>query len=780
MRWALTGLLLLLTLSAAGSLHAAEESSVRRFAFIVGANDGGGRRILLRYADDDAQAVANVLEDLGGISPKDRVLLIDPDRNEFFSGLQELETRMRATRRADERQEVFVYYSGHSDEEGLLLYGRSVRYQDLRKRVEALPAAVRVIVLDSCSSGAMTRSKGGVTRPPFLSDASISLEGHAFLTSASADEAAQESDRIEGSFFTHYLVSGLRGAADVTGDRRVTLNEAYQYAFNETLGRTETTQSGAQHPSYDIQLSGTGELVLTELRENTASLLVEGGVAGRLYLRDANMRLVAEVGKSAGRPMELGIEPGNYRMVLERDGAYSIAEFNLEMNRPYMLALNDFTSISAESTVARGRGDEGKKYKSVPFNIGFFPPADINKAYEDEGPIENNVSLGLFANEQDKLRGFGLAGFLNWQNDDMAGLQLTSIVNVTQRDALGVSVAGIVNVAQRDSKGLQLAGIYNHNSRHFMGAQYGLVDYTGGNFTGAQLALVDIAVGNVTGAQLALTNVTIDHVRGAQLSLANVTVGNVTGAQFSLANVTYGDFIGAQLALASVVAGDATGLQYSLASVTTGSFTGLQAGYVNITTGREPSAGAQMGFLNVNVGRLRGAQLGFINYAEDVDAPIGFLSIVPNGQVHGQFWTSDTALVNAAFKHGSKYVYNLFALGLQPLFDTRSVSFGWGIGGHIPLTESWFLDIDTLLWSQMDMGDTKSWTYIDKLRFVFGWKWDERRSIIFGPTLSLIHEQSDNAIPIDQVSYLPHWKIYEKSDKDVVRLGPGFILGVEI
>ena len=45
-------------------------------------------------------------------------------------------------------------------------------------------------------------------------------------------EAAQESDRICASYFTHYLVSGFRGAADLSGDGKVTLNEAYQFAFN--------------------------------------------------------------------------------------------------------------------------------------------------------------------------------------------------------------------------------------------------------------------------------------------------------------------------------------------------------------------------------------------------------------------------------------------------------------------------------------------------------------------------------------------------------------------
>ena len=153
-------------------------------------------------------------------------------------------------------------------------------------------------ILDSCSSGALTRAKGGARRPAFLFDATQDMSGHAFITSSSAAEAAQESDRIGASFFTHYLVSGLRGAADATGDGLVTLNEAYAYAFQETLASTENTQYGPQHPAYDISLTGSGDLVLTDLRAASAVLVIAEEVAGRLYVRDARGALVVELAKS--------------------------------------------------------------------------------------------------------------------------------------------------------------------------------------------------------------------------------------------------------------------------------------------------------------------------------------------------------------------------------------------------------------------------------------------------------------------------------------------------
>src|SRR5204863_4666070 len=132
-------------------------------------------------------------------------------------------------------------------------------------------------------------------RPPFMLDATTETKGHAYLTSSAATEVAQESDRIEASFFTYYLVSGLRGAADVNLDRRVTLQEAFQFAAQETLARTEQTVGGPQHAAYEFDLAGTGELVVTDVRSTQAGLVLAPELAGRIGVRDQHGDLVAEL-----------------------------------------------------------------------------------------------------------------------------------------------------------------------------------------------------------------------------------------------------------------------------------------------------------------------------------------------------------------------------------------------------------------------------------------------------------------------------------------------------
>jgi len=240
------------------------DAPLQRYALIVGANFGGADRPMLKYGVSDAERFARVMVDLGGVSPEHSTLLKQPKLRELLDGLDQLTRRVIDARRIPgantARTEVVVYYSGHADEKGLLLGEDRFSYTSLRDRLDQIPADVRIAVLDACASGAFTRIKGGRARPPFLVDESTSMRGHAFLTSSAATEVAQESDRIHASYFTHYLVSGLRGAADLSGDGRITLNEAYQFAFNETLGRTVDTKGGVQHPSYDINMSGTGDV----------------------------------------------------------------------------------------------------------------------------------------------------------------------------------------------------------------------------------------------------------------------------------------------------------------------------------------------------------------------------------------------------------------------------------------------------------------------------------------------------------------------------------------
>jgi len=328
---------------------------LERHILVVGANAGGRDRPQLKYAISDAERFARVLVELGGVTPGNETILKQPKLRDLTDALDALTRRVTAGRRAGRRTEMIVYYSGHADELGILLADDRYSYRSLRDRLDQIPADVRIAVLDACSSGAFTRVKSGRPRPPFLVDESADMRGHAFLTSSSESEAAQESDRIRASYFTHYLVSGLRGAADLSGDGKVTLNEAYQFAFNETLGRTVDTKGGAQHPSYDISLSGTGDVVMTDVHQTTATLVLSENLEGRFFVRTAAQDLVVELYKPRGRAVELAVEAGTYDVRLEREKGSLVARTQVADGARVVLDAREFGQAAPpEPTQRRG------------------------------------------------------------------------------------------------------------------------------------------------------------------------------------------------------------------------------------------------------------------------------------------------------------------------------------------------------------------------------------------------------------------------------------------
>jgi hypothetical protein len=521
---------LALGLSGPGVALASEGApiAVQRYAMVVGSNDGGADRIQLRYAHSDAQALSQVLEDLGGVQPQDSIFLSDPDRAELSRAFTVLRQRLEASDAP--RTEVVFYYSGHSDEEGLLLGGEHYGYKELREDVSELPADVRIGILDSCSSGAMVRGKGSVRRAPFLVDASNEVKGYAYLTSSSADEAAQEADRIEGSFFTHALVTGLRGAADMSQDGKVTFNEAYQYAFHATLRGTERTSYGPQHPGYDIQMAGSGDLVLTDLRTTSAALTLAGNLQGRTSIRDAQGRLVVELEKTEGSPVELGLSPGDYTLIVRQEDRFAEEDFTLRSGANTDLGAEDLSWSHGELARARG-GPIIHRDPDLPeswFRMTFVPSRSgdqVNDHLVFNWMLGNSaelqgieLGLGAYKVRNDATGAMASIG-ANLVGGDLVGAQLAVGLNQVSGDAAWAQAAVGANVVNGRMTGFQGSTVLNY-AQQLDGVQWSQAVNVAPEMDGTQLGIVNVSM-KAKGAQLGILNVG-GEVKGTQLGIINV------------------------------------------------------------------------------------------------------------------------------------------------------------------------------------------------------------------------------------------------------------------
>lgn len=286
---------------------------VQRYALLVGNGIGHGPDMPLAYAEADASRLSQVLRDLGDFEPANVVLLQGENSDTVRRTLITLNDRIRSAQALPNTEALlFVYYSGHADARSLHLGATRLEFRELSQLVRGSAAKFRILLVDACRSGTLTQLKGGRIAQPFdIVDSSLSSEGMAFITASSADEDAQESDEIRGSFFTHAWVSGLLGAADRNGDGNVELAEAYSYAYDATIRATSRTFAGTQHPSFHYEVQGHGALVLTRPGRQKSQLVFPKGASYLVMKGSEHGPVVGEIG-SVAPSRALSLPVGRY------------------------------------------------------------------------------------------------------------------------------------------------------------------------------------------------------------------------------------------------------------------------------------------------------------------------------------------------------------------------------------------------------------------------------------------------------------------------------------
>ncbi|MEN9580167.1 MAG: hypothetical protein RJA70_3176 [Pseudomonadota bacterium] len=348
----LLGLMLSFALGAFSGSVAAEE--VRKVAIVVGANRAPLGRAALRFAHGDAQRVAEVLTTVGGFSSRDVVLLFDPSPGELLRALDQ--ALSSAGQRSNDTL-LFFYYSGHADERSLFPAGQALAFAALKSRLDDSRARLRIGLLDSCSGGSWTGTKGLKTVEPFSIDTGLKLaeEGSVLIASSSGHESAHETSSLRGSFFTHYWNAGLRGAADRGGDGIVSLNEAFEYARTLTIRETALIGEDPQHPSFQMKLSGRRDFPMATLA-NVPTTLVYDQATGPTELVRLSDGLVIIETEPGARRVRLGLPAGSYLVRRRTDEGVFALVVSLKAGGSRALAESELTRST--HSLAQTKGSE--------------------------------------------------------------------------------------------------------------------------------------------------------------------------------------------------------------------------------------------------------------------------------------------------------------------------------------------------------------------------------------------------------------------------------------
>ena len=325
----------------------------------------------LSFADDDALAV----HELARAVARRSVVLALPDRAtqarypssrearppsvaELRRALAELGADIEQATRAGDEVAVWFFYSGHGwlDDEGRanLTLADGALSQDMlyNEVLPALPGRTVHLMIDACHAEALIRPRDITAETVEISAsevASASLRSRlaqlpnvgAIMASASNTQA-HEWDDFETGVFTHELLSGLRGGADVNGDGRVEYSEIA--AFLAAANR-EGTDPRARLTTLVVAPKLYPRIAIVDTRGARALARLQGQAhhLGRFQIDDqrgnrlldlrAEAGFVVDVAVPAGEPILLSNESGEATIVASADTPTNLEDVALERVR---------------------------------------------------------------------------------------------------------------------------------------------------------------------------------------------------------------------------------------------------------------------------------------------------------------------------------------------------------------------------------------------------------------------------------------------------------------
>src|SRR3990172_3444223 len=170
---------------------------------------------------------------------------------------------------------LVLYFSGHGirDEIGSLylafkntirtrLRSTAIKSNYIHEAMEQSRSKRQVLILDCCYSGAFPQGTKAEVGGMMGMTQALQGYGRFVLTASDAIQLAWEGDKVIGetdnSLFTHFLVKGLEGEADSDGDGRITVDELYDYTYDQ-ISRVTPKQTPTKSASKQ-----EGEIVLRQ------------------------------------------------------------------------------------------------------------------------------------------------------------------------------------------------------------------------------------------------------------------------------------------------------------------------------------------------------------------------------------------------------------------------------------------------------------------------------------------------------------------------------------
>ena len=611
-------------------LGAASGVNMRHWAVVIGVDTYPSPFQSLKYAADDAKAVAQVFQDAGAnVTLMTPDSLIQPTKANVIEQLQR-HAQLEAV------DLLTVYLSGHGEDVDGTGYflpmdvtdplaDSGLSLENLFTILNRANAKHRFVIVDACRVAPKEHFVAALSR--------YSEESNIIFTACDSNQWAPEVPRLKHGLFTYFLLKGLSGD--------------YQ-------------DRGAVGPDGTVTVLGLLDYVTRGIEDWHSHLSEE-----QHYPQQITPRVFYN-GKYISLLNNQGIDPP----VINNEGLPPRVTHASPPQPTH--DLEPFVPLEKNGGVAPQTAKDDDLH--LPLTISLIPWISTVGVQDPNRNVTTNLSLNIIAGYHTKLDGIELGGILNMKGLEARGAQFAGVGNIVGGNVDGFQVSGGLNAAGRNVEGSQASGGLNAIGGDLNGFQVAAgINVTGGSVRGFQASGGgNFAARNLQGLQITPgLNLVGRNVlnQGLQVAAGVNIAGNLEGTQISAAaNIALGSDQEANVPYA--------GTQISIVNIAHGDID-TQIGLLNIAGHVRTS---QVGLLNVS-GRMSGI-------------PIGLISFVKNNPPHLQLWGSDTEVANLGVRLGSRHVYSLLMVGSYPHGDLGRWSSGFGIGGHIPLGVRLFLNVD--------------------------------------------------------------------------------------
>ena len=211
---------------------------------------------VLKYSDDDAYQYYAFLKSPEGGALPDKQLRVLVDEDATRANI--LTTMRQVFLKADENDVIVFYFSGHGlpgaflpqDYDGM---NNKLYHNEVKAILEQSKAKHKICIADACHSGSLLAMKQPVEAvlATYYRAFNESNGGTALFMSSKGEEYSLEDQGLRSGIFSHYLIRGLKGEADVDGNKIVTVREIYDFVYKNVRIYTSSVQSPTISGKFD-------------------------------------------------------------------------------------------------------------------------------------------------------------------------------------------------------------------------------------------------------------------------------------------------------------------------------------------------------------------------------------------------------------------------------------------------------------------------------------------------------------------------------------------------